>query len=170
MPQKKFKFLEVISLLEGRILTEHSMVSKSPEGPWKPLISWKEFSKESLAQYKKANNVSLPDITIRRKDQRFECGKAVIIATQNKGFKALCLDISQTGMSFILRTQKSELNGEMYVKFSEDLSNKTFDAEATLISMRKIKINGSAEPYFRYSVRFSTLSSVGNKFIATLAA
>ncbi len=163
--EKRMKYLEVLSLVHTHKLSEQSLLSKSPKGPWQKLVEWDEFSPESLENYKQVSKDDLPDINIRRKFPRFECGKVFVILSKGKGYQAFCPDISKTGLAFIVRTPKADLNDVVVVKFNDLVEGNKFDAKGTVVSVRKVKLPGSDNIYIRYGVRFSHLSESGRDFI-----
>lgn len=168
LPEHPLRFLDIVSLLRARKFSEHTLISKSSEGPFRPLIQWDEFSAKSLAEYQSSSNSELPEVTIRRKAQRFDCGKVFIFVADGKAFKAFCTDISRTGMSFVVRTPKAFMDDSLHVKLSETMQDQKFDAKATVVGIRKIRVSESGDVYIRYAIRFTHISESGVKHIAEL--
>lgn len=167
---QRLKYLEVLSMIHSQKLSEQSLISKTPHGPWQKIIDWEEFSPKSLENYKKISDEKLPDVHIRRKSPRFACGKVfVAMGSKNNGFQIFCPDISKTGMAFIVRSAKSDLNENLHIKFQETLTDNKFDAKGIVVSVRKVKLPGAENIYIRYGMRFTHLSESGRKFIEEMA-
>lgn len=164
------KYLEVLKLLKGRSLSEHSNISTSLHGPFKPIIEWEDFSKKSIEEFLRQMDASLPQDIMRRRHQRYPCGKIFIFAFGGKGFRALCPDISKSGISFIVQNPKVGVGQSVYVKFSEQLSDNVFDAKAEVVGCRKIRIANTGKVYFRHAMRFTHLSESGRKIVAELTS
>lgn len=163
---RRLKYLEVLSLIHQHKLSEQSLIAKSPQGPWQRLIDWEEFSPKSLKEFKEATDTALPDVHMRRKSARYECGKVfVLMGQQQGGFQVFCPDISKSGMAFIVREEKAKLNESMMVKFADNMGNGKFDAKGLVVSARKVKLPGSDNIYIRYGLRFTHLSEAGKAFI-----
>lgn len=169
-PDKAYKFLDLVSLLHKRTFFEHTLIAKTSQGPWKPVIDWDEFSVKSLAEFQQKANLNIPDFAIRRRYPRFDCGKNFIIVAQGKGFRVFCPDISQSGMSFIVKTPKVERHESLAVKFKDTLDNNNFDAKAVVVGLRRIRITDSGDEYIRYALRFTHFSVSGRKFISALTS
>ncbi|WII72067.1 PilZ domain-containing protein [Bdellovibrio sp. 22V] len=163
------KYLEILALVHEHKLSETSLISKSPQGPWQKLIDWEEFSPKSLENYKQISGEKLPDVKMRRKSPRFNCGKVFIaLSSKGSGFQVFCPDVSRTGMGLIVRTAKCDLNETLMIKFSDSITDNKFDAKGVVVSVRKVKLPGAENVYIRYGIRFTHLSETGKKFIATL--
>lgn len=166
---QRLKYLDVLELIHSQKLSEQSLISKNPHGPWQPVINWDEFSPKSLEDYKRASNEDLPDVHIRRKSQRFNCGKVfVALSKKGTGFQIFCADISKTGLGFLVRAAKCDLNDELMIKFDDKLQDSKFDAKGIVVSIRKVKLPGANDIYIRYGVRFTALSEAGKKFILSV--
>ena len=105
---------------------------------------------------------------VRRKSPRYECGKVFILMSQAGGFQAFCPDISKSGMAFLVRSTKANLNEQFMVKFSDNTGDGKFDAKGLVVSARKVKLPGSENIYIRYGLRFTHLSVAGKAFILQL--
>lgn len=163
------KYLDVLAMVHEHKLSEQSLIAKNPNGPWQKLIDWEEFSPKSLEEYKQVSGDELPDVKIRRKSPRFNCGKVfVALSSKGKGFQFFCPDISKTGMALIVRTAKCDLNEPIMVKFSDKLADSKFDVKGVIVSVRKVRLPGSTEIYIRYGLRFTHVSEAGRKFIEAL--
>ncbi|MDG0817292.1 PilZ domain-containing protein [Bdellovibrio svalbardensis] len=167
---KRLKYLEVLSMIHSQKLSEQSLISKNPTGPWRKLVDWEDFSPASLENYKQVSKDNLPDINIRRKFPRFECGKVFVVLSKGKGYQAFCPDISKSGLAFIVRSPKADLNDPIVIKFNDSLTGNKFDAKGVVVSVRKVRLPGSESIYIRYGVRFTHLSESGRDFILAAAA
>ena len=163
---QRLKYLEVLSLIHSHKLSEQSLISKNPQGPWAPLIDWEEFSPQSLENFKQASNEQLPEIHVRRQSPRFNSGKVfVALSKKGTGFQIFCPDISKGGLAFLVRAAKCDLNEELMIKFDDKLEDGKFDAKGVVVSVRKARLPGADNVYVRYGVRFTALSENGKKFI-----
>lgn len=160
-PAKSYKFLDVVSLIHKGIFTEQTLVSTTAQGPWQPIIDWEDFSPLSLSQFKRVATEEVPEVHIRRRHPRFDLGKVFIFFVYGNAFKAFCPDISKYGLSFVVQSHKAEIDDEVYVKFSDDISDQTFDAKAVVVGFRKIRVADSGKIYIRYSLRFTHFSESG---------
>lgn len=167
-PDNLYKFLDIVSLLKQRSFSEHTMIAKNPNGPWKPLIEWDEFSEKAMADFQQNAQVELPDLSLRRKHPRFDCGKVFIFVIAGKGFKAFCPEISKSGMSFIVTGPKCQVGEELFVKFQDTLDDRNFDAKAVVVSIRKVRVVDSSSVYLRYSLRFTHLSEPGRQIVTDM--
>jgi hypothetical protein len=168
--QKPLKYLEVLHLLKERNLSEHTKVSTSREGPFKAIIEWDDFSKKSLEEFLKTFEGNPPQDILRRRHQRFPCGKVFIFAFAGRGFSALCPDISKSGVSFVVHGPKIGVGQVVFVKFSDQLSDNKFDAKAEIVGCRKIRIASSGKIYYRHAMRFTHLSESGKLVVASFTA
>lgn len=166
--QKPLKYLDVLSEIHEHHLSEQSEISKSPSGPWKKLIDWDEFKPESVSKFRASTSESVPNINIRRKHTRHDSGEIFIIIAQNKGFQALCPDISKSGMAFMIRSSRCQLNENIMVRFAKELDGNKVDARGEVVSIRKVRIPGSDQIFYRYGVRFTHLTENGKKYLEGL--
>ncbi len=163
---QRLKYLDVLSLIHSHKLSEQSLISKNPQGPWLPLAEWEEFSPQAVESFKQSSSEDLPDINIRRRAQRFNSGKVFVALTKKgKGFQVFCPDISKGGLAFLVRAAKCDLNEEIMIKFDDKLEDGKFDAKGVIVSIRKARLPGADSVYVRYGVRFTALSENGKKFI-----
>lgn len=167
-PDNRYKFLDIVSLLKQRSFSEYTLIAKTPKGPWKPLIEWEEFSEKGISDFHRNAQVEIPDLSLRRKHPRFDCGKVFIFVFAGKGFKALCPEISKSGMSFIVTAPKCHTGEDLFVRFHENLDGRSFDAKAVVVSIRKVRVVHSANEYLRYSLRFTHLSESGRQIVTDL--
>lgn len=160
-PARSYKYLDVVSLIHKGVFTEQTLVAKRTQGPWQPIIDWEDFSPSSLSQFKQIATAEVPEIRIRRRHPRFDLGKVFIFFVYGNAFKAFCPDISKYGLSFVVQSQRAEVDDEVYVKFSEDVADQSFDAKAVVVGFRKIRVADSGKVYIRYSLRFTHFSEAG---------
>lgn len=166
--QKPLRYLDVLSQIHEHSLSEESEISKSPNGPWKRLIDWDEFKPESVSKFRASTAEAVPDVHIRRKHTRYNSGEIFIIISQNKGFQALCPDISKSGMAFLIRSARCQLNENIMVRFAKELDGNKVDARGQIVSIRKVRIPGSDQIFYRYGVRFTHLTENGRKYLTNL--
>lgn len=165
------KYFDVLALVHSHKLSEQSLISKNPQGPWQPLISWDEFSPKSIEEYKKISTENLPEVHVRRKTQRFNSGKVFIaLSKKNQGFQIFCADISKSGLGFLVRSAKFSLNDELMIKFDDKLQDSKFDAKGVIVSIRKVRLPGAENVYVRYGFRFTALSEAGKKYLLKATA
>ncbi|AHI04693.1 hypothetical protein BDW_00915 [Bdellovibrio bacteriovorus W] len=162
------KYLDVLSQIHDHHLHEASEISKSPTGPWKKLIDWDEFKPESVSKFRASSPEDVPDVNIRRKHTRHDSGEIFIIIAQNKGFQALCPDISKSGMAFIVRSARCQLNENIMIRFAKELDGNKVDARGEIVSIRKVRIPGSDQVFYRYGVRFTHLTENGKSRLEKL--
>lgn len=166
--QQPLKYLDILSQIHDHHLNEESEISKSPTGPWKKIIDWEEFKPESVSKFKASTSEAVPDVNIRRKHTRHNSGEVFIIIAQNKGFQALCPDISKSGMAFMVRSARCQLNESIMVRFAKDLDGNKVDARGEVVSIRKVRIPGSDQIFYRYGVRFTHLTGNGRSYLEKL--
>lgn len=164
-PHKELKFLDILTLLKSKKVTEHSLISKNPAGPWLPVVEWEEFSPEYRAKYKASTKQDLPDVKLRRKSQRFNCGKYFVVQARENLFKAFCSEISRGGLSLIAKISRCSTNEEVKIIFKDSLGNGSFDAKGVVISERKVRFPGAEEKFMRYGIRITHLSEAGKAFV-----
>lgn len=166
--QQALKYLDVLSQIRDHRLSEDSEISKSPMGPWKKIIDWEEFKPESVSKFRASTTENVPDVNIRRKHARHNSGEVFIIIAQNKGFQALCPDISKSGMAFLIRSSRCQLKESIMVRFAKELDGNKVDARGEIVSIRKVRISGSDQTFYRYGVRFTHLTENGRSYLEKL--
>ena len=164
---QSFNFLQVLFLLKTKKATEHTRISKNPNGPWEPLVAWSEFSQDFRDQYQKITNTELPEVHLRRKFPRIPCGHNFIFQVSDIAFKAFCLETSEEGLSLVLKSKRCVVGDVILIKFAETMVQGRFDAKGIVLSEKKFTAPGSDEIFLRMSVRFTHFSEEGKFFIAT---
>ena len=168
-PTKALKYLEVLALINQRQVNEHTLIGKSPQGPFKKILEWEEFSASARAEFKKSSKEEVPDVNMCRKTERHISGQNFIFLTKERTFKIYCSDISKTGIGIIVRQELFNLEQEVYIRFADKLTDNNFDAKAIVVSSRKVKLPGSDEIFTRYGIRFTHMSMAGKNYIEQLA-
>jgi|GEM_PF-1827722 PilZ domain. len=169
-PQKPRTYLEVLSLINQRQVNEHTLISKNANGPWKKVLEWEEYSLGARAEFKKASKEEVPDVNMRRKNERHISGQHFVFLTKDRTYKIYCSDISKTGLGVIVRQELFNLEQEVYIRFADKVTDNNFDAKAIVVSSRKVKLPGSDEIFTRYGIRFTHMSMGGKTYIEELAA
>lgn len=167
-PNQALKFLDVVSMVHAKKYSEQTLLAQSPQGPWKALVEWSDFSPESLRTYQNNTQVQLPEVSIRRKSPRYPCGKIFIFSIRGKVFKAFCPDISKSGISFVVKVPRADINDEAFVKFSETLDNNNFDMKARVVGVSRIRAREASEIYIRYALRFTHMTEVGKQIVSEM--
>lgn len=168
-PKTAYRFLQVLSLINNGKVLEHSLVGKSPTGPFRRLVEWDEFSESSRESFKKTANINIPELNLRRRYPRKACAQNFLVLSEGRLLKVFCTDMSQSGMSLLVRADLFKANEPVVIKFKESLEDKTFDAKGIVISARKVRIAGHDQAYIRYGIRFTHLTSSGRDFLGRLA-
>lgn len=167
-PRTAYRFLQMLSLINNKKVLEHTLVGKSPKGPFRRLIEWEEFSETSRESFKKTSNIHVPDLKLRRKHPRLPCGKNFLIHSEGRLSRVFCSDMSQSGMSILMRADQFKTQEAVVIKFRDVLEDKNFDAKAVVISARRVRIAGHEKPFVRYGLRFTHLTSSGREFLARM--
>lgn len=168
IPGQGYGYLQALSLINNKKISEHTLTAQSPQGPWKKLTEWDDFSPQARADFKKNSDINIPELNLRRRYPRFICGKNFLVLASDKMSRMFCSDISQSGMSLIVRADVFHPHEVVTVKFKDILEDNSFDAKGKVISMRRVRIPGHTGMYIRYGVRFTHMTSTGRLFIASL--
>jgi len=167
-PGMNFNFLKIVSLLKSNRVSEHSLISKNPQGPWKKLIEWEEFSPESRRSYQKEAKLAGLDLKLRRADERFLCGKHYIVTKNENAYKIFCSDISLAGMGLITRGDLFALHDNTYIKFKDVFNSNRFDAKGEIVSRGQTTLPGFTEMFYRYGLRFTKITASACQMIKAM--
>lgn len=167
-PSTHYNFLKVVSLLKLNKVSEHTLISKSPQGPWKKLVEWEEFSIESRGSYQKITKGAGLDLKLRREEERFMCGKHYIVTKNENAYKVFCSDISTAGMGLITRGDLFALNDSTYIKFQDIFNSNKFDAKGDVVSRGRTTLPGFSEKFYRYGLRFTKITSSARNMIIAM--
>ena len=167
-PHKALKYLEILSLISQQQVNEHTLIGQSPSGPWKKVLDWDEYSSSARAEFKRMSKTDVPDVNMRRKQERHISGQNFVFLTKERTYKIYCSDISQTGLGIIVRQELFNLEQEVYIRFADKVTDNNFDSKAIIVSSRKVKLPGSDEIFTRYGIRFTHMSTAGKAYIENL--
>lgn len=168
-PRTAYNFLQMLSLINNKKVLEHSLISQNPKGPFRRLIEWDEFSESSRESFKKAANINIPDLKLRRKHARHASGKNFLVLSGERLLRVFCTDLSQSGLSFLVRADLFKNQEQLVIKFKDSMEDKNFDAKGVVISARRVRIAGHDQAFVRYGIRFTHLTSSGRDYLGKLA-
>lgn len=168
-PRQSYSFLEILALIEKGQLAEKSQLARSPQGPWRPLDKWEEFSLESIEQLKGNTNADVPSIHLRRSQQRVPVKKYFLVYFKGSLTQEFCLEISFSGMSLFCKTEQYKMGDALTLRFDTEF-DEAFDAEGKVVSMRKVRVGNRSETFIRYGVSFSKISPRGRALVEALLA
>jgi hypothetical protein len=168
-PRTAYKFLQVLSLINNKKILEHSMIAQHPKGPFRRVVEWEEFSEASRESFKRDANINIPDLKLRRKHPRQASGKNFLVLSGGRLLRVFCTDMSQSGMSLLLRADLFKNQELLVIKFKDSMEEKNFDAKGVVISARRVRIAGHDQAFVRYGIRFTHLTSSGRDFLGKMA-
>lgn len=167
-PKTAYRFLQMLSLINNGKVLEHSLVGQSPQGPFRRLVEWDDFSESSRESFKKVANINIPDLKLRRRHPRKVCAQNFLVLSEGRLLRVLCSDMSQSGMSLLVRSDLLKNQETVVIKFKDALEDKTFDAKGVVISARRVRLAGHEQPFVRFGIRFTHLTSSGRDFLGRL--
>ncbi|MNK06202.1 PilZ domain protein [compost metagenome] len=159
-----YSFLQILEFVKQNHLAEHSLIAKQPQGPWRPLSQWEEFSKEALGDFSESLDEDVPSIRLRRSNRRVPVKKYFLVFFNGQAVKEFCLEISTTGLSFFCQTERFRVNDALTIKFDSEF-DEVFDAQGVVVSQRRVRVANQSQSFVRYGVRFTKLSHKGRDFI-----
>lgn len=168
-PKTAYRYLQMLSLINNGKVLEHSMIGQSPYGPFRRLMEWEDFSESSRESFKKAANIHIPDLKLRRRHPRRICAENFLVLSEGRLLRVFCTDMSQSGMSLLVRSDLFKNQEAVVIKFKSELEDKTFDAKGLVISARRVRLAGHDQAFVRYGIRFTHLTSSGRDFLGRFA-
>lgn len=157
-----YSFLAVVSMLQQGILNQMSIVTNSQLRKWKMVSEIPELTSHQQ-EFKKVEGPAARGVFSRRSHERVSVGKTMMVYDGISFHKVLCLDISQGGMSILVRSSRIKSISTLLVMFDTNLESDQFDAEVKIMSKCDITLPNYDDSFLRYGLKFVRFSDAGKQ-------
>lgn len=153
-----FSKLEIIQMLQAKILYEYDFIWQSEMESWKRLAEMPDFSRENLKKLIQSGDPEVSEIFFRRRNIRVNYGCSLIVHNNKQIFKGRTLEISSGGAGVYIDTNQFAPGQNLFLHFQPGDGVPPFNAVCTIISKEFHAHPVSKKDEYRYGVKFTSIS------------
>ncbi len=153
-----FSKVEVIQMLQAKILYEYDFLWQAEMESWKRLAEITDFSRDNLKKLIQSSDPEVSEIFFRRRNVRVNYGCSLIVHNNKQIFKGRSLEISSGGAGVYIDTSHFAPGQNLFLHFQPGDGVPPFNAVCTIISKEFHSNPISKVNEFKYGVKFTSIS------------
>lgn len=153
-----FSKVEVIQMLQAKILYEYDFLWQAEMDSWKRLAEIGEFSRDNLKKLMQSGDPEVSEIFFRRRNVRVNYGCSLIVHNNKQIFKGRSLEISSGGAGVFIDTNLFAPGQNLFLHFQPGDGVPPFNAVCTIISKEFHSNPISKANEYKYGVKFTSIS------------